>query len=149
MAVAKVIEVTAGSKKGLEDAIEQGMAKASDSLENIEGAWIQDIKVIGQERQDQRMARQYESDVRSELTTSWVTGVQIEIVADHVVRALSRQSDRKRAVLSRPRGALGLYHCRLSVTWPSSARPAAPRSHRHAGGRLRCAPMTAMCQRRA
>jgi flavin-binding protein dodecin len=45
MAVAKVIEVTAGSKKGLEDAIEQGMAKASDSLENIEGAWIQDIKV--------------------------------------------------------------------------------------------------------
>ncbi|MBX3428813.1 MAG: dodecin domain-containing protein [Hyphomonadaceae bacterium] len=45
MAVAKVIEVTAGSKKGLEDAIEAGMAKASDSLENIEGAWIQDIKV--------------------------------------------------------------------------------------------------------
>ena len=45
MAVAKVIEVTAGSAKGLEDAIEQGMAKASDSLENIEGAWIQDIKV--------------------------------------------------------------------------------------------------------
>lgn len=33
MAVAKVIEVTAGSKKGLEDAIEQGMAKASDTLE--------------------------------------------------------------------------------------------------------------------
>jgi dodecin len=45
MAVAKVIEVTAGSSKGLEDAIEQGMAKASDTLENVEGAWIQDIKV--------------------------------------------------------------------------------------------------------
>lgn len=45
MAVAKVIEVTAGSNKGLEDAIEQGMAKASDTLENVEGAWIQDIKV--------------------------------------------------------------------------------------------------------
>ena len=45
MAVAKVIEVTAGSKKGLEDAIQQGLSKASDSLENIEGAWIQDIKV--------------------------------------------------------------------------------------------------------
>lgn len=46
MAVAKVIEVTAGSKKGLEDAIEQGMSKASDTLENVEGAWIQDIKVV-------------------------------------------------------------------------------------------------------
>ena len=45
MAVAKVIEVTAGSKKGLEDAINNGIAKASDSLENVEGAWIQDIKV--------------------------------------------------------------------------------------------------------
>lgn len=45
MAVAKVIEVTAGSKKGLEDAIQQGLSKASDTLENVEGAWIQDIKV--------------------------------------------------------------------------------------------------------
>ncbi len=45
MAVAKIIEVSAGSKKGLEDAIEQGMSKASDTIENIEGAWIQDIKV--------------------------------------------------------------------------------------------------------
>ena len=45
MAVAKVIEVTAGSKKGLEDAINNGLAKASDSLENVEGAWIKDIKV--------------------------------------------------------------------------------------------------------
>ncbi len=45
MAVAKVIEVTSGSNKGLEDAINQGISKASDTLENVEGAWIQDIKV--------------------------------------------------------------------------------------------------------
>lgn len=45
MAVAKVIEVTAGSSKGLQQAIEEGLAKASDTLENVEGAWIQDIKV--------------------------------------------------------------------------------------------------------
>lgn len=45
MAVAKVIEVNAGSSKGLEDAILQGIAKASDTLENVEGAWVQDIKV--------------------------------------------------------------------------------------------------------
>lgn len=46
MAVAKVIEVTAGSANGLQDAIETGLSKASDTLENIEGAWIQDIKVV-------------------------------------------------------------------------------------------------------
>ena len=45
MAVAKVIEVNAGSSQGLEDAILQGIAKASDTLENVEGAWVQDIKV--------------------------------------------------------------------------------------------------------
>ena len=45
MAVAKVIEVTAGSKKGLEDAISNGVARASDMLEEVEGAWVQDIKV--------------------------------------------------------------------------------------------------------
>jgi flavin-binding protein dodecin len=45
MAVAKVVEISAASKKGLEDAIEAGMSKASDSLENVEGAWIKDIKV--------------------------------------------------------------------------------------------------------
>jgi dodecin len=45
MAVAKVIEVTAGSKKGLEDAIQQGVTKAGETLENVEGAWVQEIKV--------------------------------------------------------------------------------------------------------
>ena len=45
MAVAKVIEVTAGSKKGLEDAINKGIAKSADTLENVEGAWVQEIKV--------------------------------------------------------------------------------------------------------
>lgn len=45
MAVAKVIEVTAGSKAGLQQAIEEGLSKATDTLENVEGAWIQDIKV--------------------------------------------------------------------------------------------------------
>jgi hypothetical protein len=45
MAVAKVIEVTGGSKKGLEDAIIQGVSRAADSLDQVEGAWIQDIKL--------------------------------------------------------------------------------------------------------
>jgi hypothetical protein len=45
MAVAKVIEVIGGSKKGLEDAILQGVSRAADSLDQVEGAWIQDIKL--------------------------------------------------------------------------------------------------------
>ena len=46
MAVAKVIEVTSGSAKGLEDAILQGVSKASDTLDQVEGAWIDNIKVV-------------------------------------------------------------------------------------------------------
>jgi flavin-binding protein dodecin len=45
MAVAKVLEISAASKKSFEDAIEQGIAKADDTLDNIEGAWIQEQKV--------------------------------------------------------------------------------------------------------
>jgi flavin-binding protein dodecin len=45
MAVAKVVEVTAASRKSFEDAIEQGISRASDTLENVEGAWVQEQKV--------------------------------------------------------------------------------------------------------
>jgi hypothetical protein len=45
MSVARVTELTASSKKSFEDAIENGIDRANDTLENIEGAWIQDLKV--------------------------------------------------------------------------------------------------------
>jgi hypothetical protein len=45
MSVARVTELTASSKKSIEDAIENGIDRANDTLENIEGAWIQDLKV--------------------------------------------------------------------------------------------------------
>ena len=44
--VAKIIEITASSSKSIEDAIETGISKADTSLDNIEGAWVQDIKCI-------------------------------------------------------------------------------------------------------
>ena len=70
MAVAKVIEITAGSKKGLEDAIEQGFAKATDSLENVEGAWIQDIKVMAKNgKTAEEIVKHYFQNV--ELTKLW------------------------------------------------------------------------------
>jgi len=46
MAVAKVIEITSSSPKSFEDALRQGIARASKTVENIKGAWIQEQSVI-------------------------------------------------------------------------------------------------------
>ena len=44
--VAKVIELTSSSAKGIEDAVETGIRRADSSLDNIESAWVQDIKCV-------------------------------------------------------------------------------------------------------
>ena len=44
--VTKVIEVSASSKKGIEDAIQGGLKKVAKSVKNIQGAWVNDIKVV-------------------------------------------------------------------------------------------------------
>lgn len=44
MSVAKVTEITASSSKSFDDAVENGIARASKTLKNIEGAWVQDMK---------------------------------------------------------------------------------------------------------
>jgi len=45
MSVAKVIELSATSKKGFEDAIVQGIARASKTVHNIKSAWIKEQRV--------------------------------------------------------------------------------------------------------
>ncbi len=45
MSIAKTIEVTASSKKGFEDALKRGIAKAAETLDNITGAWVMDQEV--------------------------------------------------------------------------------------------------------
>lgn len=45
MSVTKVIELSASSPKGIEDAVRHGLEKASKTVKNIRGAWINDIKV--------------------------------------------------------------------------------------------------------
>lgn len=45
MTIAKVTEISATSSKGFEDAIAQGIARANETLDNISGAWIQEMKV--------------------------------------------------------------------------------------------------------
>lgn len=44
--VAKVIEISSSSKKSIEDAVQSGLKKAAKSLKNINGAWVNDIKVV-------------------------------------------------------------------------------------------------------
>jgi len=45
MSVAKVSEISATSKKSFEDAIQQGLARASKTLRNVRGAWIKEQRV--------------------------------------------------------------------------------------------------------
>lgn len=44
--VAKVIELTSSSSKGIEDAVETGIRRADSTIDNIESAWVQDIKCV-------------------------------------------------------------------------------------------------------
>jgi dodecin len=46
MSVAKVIEIIASSKTSFDDAVKQGVAKATDSLSDVAGAWVKDQSVV-------------------------------------------------------------------------------------------------------
>ena len=46
MSVAKVTEITSSSSVSFEDAIKQGIARADKTLQNVEGAWVQEQKVM-------------------------------------------------------------------------------------------------------
>ena len=45
MSVAKVTEITSNSTKSFQDAVENGIARASKTLKNISGAWVADQSV--------------------------------------------------------------------------------------------------------
>ena len=44
--VAKVIELTSSSTQSIEDAVENGIRRADSTLDQVEGAWISDIKCV-------------------------------------------------------------------------------------------------------
>jgi len=46
MAVARIIEITSGSSKSFEDACKKGIKRASKTLDNVKGAWVQDQQMI-------------------------------------------------------------------------------------------------------
>lgn len=46
MSVAKVIEISASSSKSIEDAVQHGLNKSAESVKEIKGAWLNEIKVV-------------------------------------------------------------------------------------------------------
>ncbi len=45
MSVARVTEIIASSKKGFDDAVENGIDRATKTLKNVRGAWVESMKV--------------------------------------------------------------------------------------------------------
>ena len=45
MSVARVTEISSTSDKSFEDAIKQGIARASRTLRNVKGAWIKEQQI--------------------------------------------------------------------------------------------------------
>lgn len=46
MSVARVTEVTSSSTVSFEDAVKKAIARADKTLNNVEGAWVQEQKVV-------------------------------------------------------------------------------------------------------
>ncbi|MCI0363333.1 MAG: dodecin family protein [Phycisphaerales bacterium] len=46
MSIARVTEITAASNKSFQDAMEQGVARANKTLENVTGAWIKGYELV-------------------------------------------------------------------------------------------------------
>ncbi|OPL15342.1 MAG: hypothetical protein AVO38_10750 [delta proteobacterium ML8_D] len=46
MSIAKVIEISASSAESFEDAIRQGIKRAAETIENIQAAWIKELKTL-------------------------------------------------------------------------------------------------------
>ena len=45
MSIARVTEISASSKKSFDDAISQGIKRASKTLRNVQSAWIKDQQI--------------------------------------------------------------------------------------------------------
>lgn len=46
MTVAKIIEVNASSETSMEDAVKNGLKKCAETVKNIKGAWVKEVKVV-------------------------------------------------------------------------------------------------------
>lgn len=46
MSIARTTEITASSSKSFEDAIKKGIKRYAKTIDNVEGAWIKEQKVV-------------------------------------------------------------------------------------------------------
>jgi flavin-binding protein dodecin len=46
MSVARVTEISATNSNSFEDAVNEGVARATSTLRNVEGAWVKDMNVL-------------------------------------------------------------------------------------------------------
>lgn len=46
MSIARITEISSSSEKSFDDAIKTGIARACKTLKNVEGAWVQDQKIV-------------------------------------------------------------------------------------------------------
>ncbi len=60
MSVAKVIEISAGSPTSFEDAIQKGIGRATQTVDDIRGAWIKEMQV----KVDQGKITEYRVDMK-------------------------------------------------------------------------------------
>lgn len=45
MSIAKVTEISASSKESFDDAIKKGIKRADETLDKIQGAWVNEMKL--------------------------------------------------------------------------------------------------------
>ncbi len=46
MAIARITELTSSSTKSFDDALQMGIKRATQTLKNVSGAWVQDQEVV-------------------------------------------------------------------------------------------------------
>ena len=46
MSIAKISEISAASGKSFEDAIKKGIKRFGETVDNVEGAWVKEQKVV-------------------------------------------------------------------------------------------------------
>ena len=46
MTVASVTEISAASPEGFEEAIREGIERATQTLRNVEGCWVKDMNIL-------------------------------------------------------------------------------------------------------
>ena len=64
MAVARVTEISATSPQSFEDAIRQGLERATKTLRGVTAAWIKDQRVKLENGQGRRVPGQHGGDLR-------------------------------------------------------------------------------------